>query len=325
MKKPKIPEDENMRLNSLKSLKILDTPPEERFDRLVRMACRMFDVPTAFISLIDADRQWFKASIGIDFNEIARDDAICGHAILDDATLVIHDAASDNRFADGPMVMGDTNARFYASCPLSLKNGCRIGTLCIVDDHPRIFDDEALDLLRDLATTVEREFDIMQSAIIDDLTGIYNHQGFIMAAPHSLNLCVRQDLPATLAYLDLSEFKSFNECHGHEEGDRVLTDIASHLKAECRPSDIFARVGADEFVALFINAPSDAAQGIMARFRHALRKSKRSIVAGYDFSFRYGLVEYDFRHHKQIKTLIDQGAAAMNGSLRMERKEVSAA
>lgn len=325
MKKPEIPEDEEIRLKSLKSLNILDTPPEERFDRIVRMARRMFAVPSAFISLIDTNRQWFKASIGIDFDEISRNDAICAHAILSDKTLIIHDAASDNRFADGLLVLGDTNARFYASCPISLDNGSRVGTLGIVDDHPRILDDEALKLLRDLAATVEREFSIMQSAITDDLTGIYNRQGFILAANHSLNLCVRQDLPATLAFLDLSEFTSINENFGHEEGDRVLTDIAGHLKAECRPSDIFARVGADEFVALFINAQRDAAEGIMTRFRHKLRKSKRSKVMGYDFSFQYGLAEYDFRQHKMIETLIDEGADAMPASLQIDREDVTAA
>ncbi len=94
MKKPEIPENEDMRLKSLKSLNILDTPPEERFDRLVRMAGRMFNVPSAFISLIDADRQWFKASIGIDFDEIARENAICGHAILDDEILIGDGAAA---------------------------------------------------------------------------------------------------------------------------------------------------------------------------------------------------------------------------------------
>ena len=325
MKKPEIPEDEEMRLKSLQSLNILDTPPEERFDRIVRMARRMFGVPCAFISLIDSKRQWFKASIGIDFDEISRNDAICAHTILSDKTLIIYDAAADNRFADGPLVLGDTNARFYASCPLTLDNGSRVGTLGIIDDHPRILDDETLKLLRDLAATVEREFSIMQSAITDDLTGIYNRQGFILAANHSLNLCVRQDLPATLAFLDMSEFKSINENFGHKEGDRVLTDIAGHLKSECRPSDIFARVGADEFVALFINAPSDAAEGIMRRFRRKLRNSRRSNAMGYDFSFHYGLAGYDFRQHKLIESLIDDGAAAMHASRQLQQEDVTAA
>jgi len=88
MKSADPPADEELRLKSLKSLRILDTPPEERFERIVRMARRMFDVPTAFISLIDEDRQWFKASIGLDFTEISRDQSICTHAILDDETFI---------------------------------------------------------------------------------------------------------------------------------------------------------------------------------------------------------------------------------------------
>jgi GGDEF domain-containing protein len=288
MKKPEIPDDEELRLKSLRSLNILDTPPEERFDRIVRMARRMFDVPCAFISLIDADRQWFKASIGLEFDEILRDDAICAHTIVGNDTLIIHDAAADNRFADGPLVLGDTNARFYASCPLTLENGSTIGTLCVLDDHSRIFDEESYQLLRDLAASVEREFSIMQSAITDDLTGIYNRKGFLLAANHCLNLCVRQDLPATLAY-------------------------------------IFARLGADEFVALFINAPGEAAESIMTRFRQKLRNSPRSHRMGYHSSFHYGVVEYDFRQHKLIETLIDDGAAAMHASIQADQKDVTAA
>jgi diguanylate cyclase (GGDEF)-like protein len=314
-----------MRLKSLKSLRILDTPPEERFDRVVRMARRMFDVPVAFISFIDTDRQWFKASIGLDFNQISRDQSICAHAILDDKPFIIADAATDHRFTDGPLVQGDTNARFYASCPLKLPNGSRVGTLCIVDDHTRILDDADLLLLGDLAATVEREFLVMQSAITDELTGIYNRRGFILAAQHSLNLCVRQDLPATLAYIDLSQFKSINENFGHAEGDRVLNDISHLLKTECRPSDIFARLGGDQFVSLFINASKDSVDGIMTRFRQLLRNSKRSNVMGYDCTFNYGIVEYDFRAHKLIENLLDDGANAMQESLLAEQEDVTAA
>jgi len=325
MKKPDTPADEEVRLKSLRSLRILDTPPEERFDRVVRMARRMFDVPVAFISLIDADRQWFKASAGIDFGQISRDQSICAHAILGDEPFILTDAATDHRFTDGPLVQGDTKARFYASCPLKLPNGSKIGTLCIVDDHTRILEADDLVLLGDLAATVEREFAVMQSAITDELTGIYNRQGFILAAQHSLNLCVRQDLPATLAYLDLSEFKSINENFGHAEGNRVLNDISRLLKTECRPSDIFARLGADQFVSLFINAPRESADGIMQRFRKLLRNSKRSNVMGYDCTFNYGIVEYDFREHKLVETLLDDAARAMRASLRAEREDVTAA
>jgi diguanylate cyclase (GGDEF)-like protein len=315
VKKPGIPEDEETRLRSLRSLNILDTPPEERFDRIVRMAQLMFDIPVAFISLIDSGRQWFKSSIGIDFDEMSRDLSICAHAILSDEILVIPDAEADHRFAGGPLVASDSNARFCASCPIKLADGSKVGTLCIIDHHPRTMGDNDLALLRELAAIVEREFAVMQLAVTDELTGIYNRRGFIMAAQHSLNLCMRQDLPATLALLDLSEFRSIRDRKGQAEGDRVLIDTSHHLKSECRPSDIFARLGAEEFAALFINAPQSATEVIMKRFRKLLSKSGPSKPKGFDPSFTYVIVEYDFKRHKSVEALLTEGASAMHGSI----------
>ncbi len=321
MKKPDIPQNEDARLRSLATLNILDTPAEERFDRIVRMTMRMFDIPVAFISLIDADRQWFKASIGLEFSEIPREHSICAHAILGDDIFMLADAAADHRFADGPLVLSDTGARFYASCPLKLANGNTVGSLCLIDHHSRTLDDDQISILRDLAGMVERELVITQLAITDDLTGIYNRQGFILAARHCMNLCVRQDLPATLAYLDLSELKSIRDRFGQAEGDRVVTDVTRLLKAECRPSDIFARLHANEFAVLFINAPRDSAQGIMTRFHKRLTKSGRSASLEYEFNFTYGIVEYDFKQHRQVESLLDQGAANLNTS----QKDLTAA
>ena len=315
VKKPGIPKDEETRLRSLQSLNILDTPPEERFDRIVRMARLMFDIPIAFISLIDSDRQWFKSSIGLDFDEMSRELSICGHAILSDEILVIPDAEADHRFAGGPLVASDSNARFCASCPIKLADGSKVGTLCLIDHHPRTMSDKDLALLRELAATVEREFAVMQLATTDELTGIYNRRGFIMAAQHSLNLCMRQDLPATLAILDLSEFRSIRDHEGPAEGDRVMIDTSHHLKSECRPSDIFARLGAEEFVTLFINAPQSATVGIMRRFRQLLSKSSPNNPKGFNPSFTYVIVEYDFKRHKSVETLLAEGASAMHGSI----------
>lgn len=314
MKKPDTPQNEDLRLKSLAALDILDTPAEERFDRVVRMAMRMFDVPVAFISLIDAERQWFKSSIGLEFSEIPREHAICAHAILGDDVFKLADAAADHRFADGPLVLSDTGARFYASYPLKLANGVTIGTLCIIDHYARDLDDDQVLLLRDLAEIVERELAITQAAILDDLTGAYNRRGFILAASHSLNLCVRQDLPATLAYIDLSTLRTGNDHFGQQEGDRLLKAVTSLLKAECRTSDIFARVRADEFSVLFVDAPRKSVQGIMARFHKRLTNSERSSSLGYTISFTYGIVDYDFKLHRQIETLLVHGAAKLNAS-----------
>lgn len=148
-----LPADEAPRLAALRALLILDTPPEQRFDRIVAFAAAEFEVPIALISLVDAERQWFKARVGLDACETARGVSFCGHAILSPEVLVIEDAQRDPRFADNPLVVGPPHIRFYAGAPLQLPGGARIGTLCLIDHRPRRLDplDAAiLSTLRDL-------------------------------------------------------------------------------------------------------------------------------------------------------------------------------
>lgn len=149
-----IPADDEQRLRALRELLILDTPPEARFDRIVAFAAGEFEVPIALISLIDRDRQWFKARVGLEVCETAREVSFCGHAILQPAVFTVLDAARDPRFADNPLVLGAPFIRFYAGAPLVLPGGAAVGTLCLIDTRPRTFDamDHAiLGTLRDLA------------------------------------------------------------------------------------------------------------------------------------------------------------------------------
>jgi GAF domain-containing protein len=155
LKEPSIPETEALRLATLKSLKVLDTPPEERFDRVTRMAKRMFRVPMALVSIVDEDRQWFKSKQGLDACETPRNVSFCGHAILGDDIFLVTNALHDERFADNPLVAGDPNIRFYAGCPLKAGDGQKLGTLCIIDSEPREFDQDDASALRDLASMVE--------------------------------------------------------------------------------------------------------------------------------------------------------------------------
>ena len=141
---PAKPIDETERLKALYQLLILDTPPEERFDKIVAFAASEFDVPIALISLLDQDRQWFKAKVGLDACETGRDISFCGHAILQAGILVVPDALADARFADNPLVTGAPFIRFYAGAPLVMPDGHAPGTLCIIDSRPRELD--AVDL-----------------------------------------------------------------------------------------------------------------------------------------------------------------------------------
>ncbi|NNC65016.1 MAG: GAF domain-containing protein, partial [Gammaproteobacteria bacterium] len=133
MLKAPTPIGETVRLCSLQNLKVLDTLPEERFDRITRLVARVFDVPIALVSLVDVDRQWFKSRHGLDADETPREISFCGHAILEEKTFVVHDAAKDERFVDNPLVTGGPKIRFYAGHPVHSPQGTRIGTLCLID------------------------------------------------------------------------------------------------------------------------------------------------------------------------------------------------
>jgi GAF domain-containing protein len=152
-----IPADDAQRLQALHELLILDTPPEERFDRIAAFAAQEFDVPIALVSLVDRNRQWFKARVGLEVCETARDISLCGHALLEDETLVIPDALADPRFADNPLVLGEPFIRFYAGAQLRVPGPVTLGTLCLIDTRPRQLDRMDLVILATLRDLVVQE------------------------------------------------------------------------------------------------------------------------------------------------------------------------
>ena len=152
-----LPGNEDQRLRTLHRLEVLDTAPEERFDRYTRIAAELFDVPIALVSLVDRERQWFKSRHGLEATESPRETAFCAHAILDSKVMQVPDALLDSRFADNPMVTGPSRVRFYAGAPLAAADGSLVGTLCLVDKRARKLDGQQLGLLRDLADLVETE------------------------------------------------------------------------------------------------------------------------------------------------------------------------
>jgi diguanylate cyclase (GGDEF)-like protein len=311
MKTPDTPGNEKQRLATLRSIDILDTDPEERFDRLTRLARRVFDVPIALVSLVDENRQWFKSKVGVNACETPRDISFCGHAILGDGLFIIEDTLQDERFVDNPLVTGEPGIRFYAGMPLRYQNGAKLGTLCIIDREPRSLDDEDLAMFRDLANIAESELSAIHLASIDELTRIPNRRGFVMTAHNSISLCARQALPVSLAYFDLDRFKRINDRFGHEEGDRALAAFADVMGKTFRESDVFARIGGDEFVALLTDAGENRATDVVARFRGNVEAFNAQSSRGYEIQFTEGIVTVHPDERTTIGDLLREADAAM--------------
>ena len=147
-----VPNDETARLACVENLRILDTAPDPAFDRLTKLATEMFSVPVAFVSFIDESRQWFKSKQGSELTETPREEAFCAHTILQDGVTVVLNAAIDTRFQTNPLVVGDPGIRFYAGAPIIAPDGCRVGSLCVIDTKPRTeFTEKEERLLQTLA------------------------------------------------------------------------------------------------------------------------------------------------------------------------------
>ena len=155
-----LPKNEAARLEALRQYQVLDTDREEAFDDIVRLAAYICDTPIAVISLVDKNRQWFKARLGLGPTETSRDSAFCAHAILQEIPMIVPDAMLDKRFADNPLVTSEPYIRLYAGAPLTTPEGFKLGTLCVIDRVPRSLNDEQIAALRMLSYQVMAQLDL---------------------------------------------------------------------------------------------------------------------------------------------------------------------
>ena len=164
---PSTPQNEEERLQELRKYKLLDTLPEADYNEIVELASDICETPISLISLVDSDRQWFKAKLGIDTSETPRTISFCGHAIHEDDIFEIPNALEDERFHDNPLVTDHPNVRFYAGMPLETTSGHKVGTLCVLDEKPRLLTKHQRNALRILGRQVIRNFELR--AAMDDL------------------------------------------------------------------------------------------------------------------------------------------------------------
>nr|WP_269199403.1 sensor domain-containing diguanylate cyclase [Mycobacterium colombiense] len=266
-------------MTAVRRVDLLGTPAEERFDRITRLARRLFDVPMAVIDIVGEKLAWLKSAQGFDGFEGPRCDSYCHHTVLDDEIFVVRDARTDPRVCDS----GFANTWvFYVGVSLSFE-GERVGVLCIGDTEPRDFDPDAHRSLRDLAAMAEQELqvarmsetqlalarvndELQMKANVDVLTRLWNRRAvFEIAETERL----RADDGAQLAALliDLDHFKAVNDTYGHPAGDEVLRVSAERLRASIRSVDAVGRIGGEEFLVLVTDAESDDVAAMAERIR----------------------------------------------------------
>lgn len=266
-----VPEHEDERLAALEHYRILDTPQDDSFDRITRLASRILGTPIALISLVDSSRQWFKSRVGMEAGETPREHAFCAHAICSHEVMVVSDTHGDERFRANPLVTGSPGVRFYAAAPLTTRDGLNLGTLCVIDQEPREITEEQAAILEDLAQLAMDEIELRYAGLkameeiaerrrleeelrrlsqSDDLTAVANRRHFLASGERELRRARRYGRSIAVLMIDIDRFKTVNDTHGHAAGDAMLRGVGRALRATLREIDLIGRMGGEEFAAV---------------------------------------------------------------------------
>lgn len=264
------------------------TPLEERFERITRIARRALAVPVAAITLLSAEKQWFKSVAGWAVSELPSDLSLC-RLTLDNGVEIVPDTALDRRTAQHPLVRAKPKFRFYAGHALTDGNGLVAGTFCVFDLKPRQLNDTDRACFADLAALAARELAdehlrsihasltsklglARRQAMMDSLTRLWNRHGATVLSEAAFQRADDAKTPIGIALLDLNDFKRINDTFGHQSGDEVLRRIGERLIANVRTNDIVCRLGGDEFLLLLENSDADATASAINRALDALNR-----------------------------------------------------
>jgi len=242
--------EESARLAALRAYCVLDTGREGRFDDLTDLAASICDVPMSLVSLVDANRLFFKSAHGLDVREVPYPDFFCGYAIRQREIFEVTDALEDSRFSQYPLVVAPPRVRFYTGAPLVTPQGHILGTLCVVDFVPRKLSPRQVENLRILARQVVCQLELNLLAMRDPLTNLYNRRQLEEGLHREILRARRLGSSVGVMAIDVDHFKNVNDTLGHEAGDCVLRRIAEELSACVREEDIACRAGGEEFVVI---------------------------------------------------------------------------
>ena len=286
------PADETERLKTLHALRILDSAHEERFDRITRIARRVFDVPVSIVGFVDRERLWFKSACGIALRETPRDTSFCSATILSDEIMLIPDAMRDPQWADFPPVNAEPGVRFYAGHPLYSAEGRRIGSFCIVDYRPRELSAEDVQLFRDLAALAQSEvlvprlrnahLDVVferepfdAHPRIDPVTRFWRRQVIREILDRELHKARTERQPVGIMLIGVDGHDELEGLFGRARRDLVVSEAAHSVRSALRPYDSLGQWDKGVFLAVLPGA--DLARAAVAAERIRQRRAATRI------------------------------------------------
>jgi len=294
-----VPDNEKERLDALASYEILDTKPEQEFDDIAILAANVFSTPMANISLVDADRIWYKSLYGSDKNEVPRDFSFCSQSILSAKPLLITDTHADKSHSQAGIVTNEPYIRFYMGVPLLSEDGNSLGALSVMDKSPKEptdFQKEALvKLAQQVCTLLElrkarfqldnqqllvevykEQISAMNAEVsnlsrTDELSGLWNRKTLVYELGKELSRSRRSGSTFALLKLDIDDFSSLNDRRGKEYSNEVLRSLGALLIKATRDTDCCARFSGDQFIILMPNTDRSKANLVANRVRTSLK------------------------------------------------------
>jgi diguanylate cyclase (GGDEF)-like protein len=281
------PANETQRLAAVQRLQLLGTPPDPDFDFLCALAAQLCEAPFAAISLVDRDRVWIKAGVGIEPGAVPRDETCCAWAVLEPEGLAIPDLMADPRTAGLPRIRSAPRWRMYTASNLRSADGLCLGTLCVLDTAPRTLAPAQAQALERLARQATALIELRAHrrlladalaamdtlATVDELTGLANRRVLVERLAQEVERARRFGLPLSVVLIDLDQFKDVNAMHGHAVGDEVLRNVGRQIRNHVRQLDLAGLLAGEQFCLVLPGTPP--AGGLQ------VAQSLRQTIAGY--------------------------------------------
>nr|WP_321458293.1 GGDEF domain-containing protein [uncultured Cohaesibacter sp.] len=297
--------NERERLSLLRDLNVLDTPSDERFERIVRLAVCHFHMPVCKISLIDYDRNWYKAAIGLKDEECPRKSSICTYAITSDQPLIVPDLSKDERFCDLPQVAAGRQFRFYAGAPIILDNGVRVGSLCLMDTVPHHdFSGEDIRFIIDLSNIVAQSLIMYRNSAEhlqeildhDPLTKLYSRLFIQTKLQEAIYLAEQNGSQLAAICVDIDDFEEINDTRGHLYGDNCIQAVGKRISQMFASNIIAGRLSGDKFMILIDDLSSrddveHLAYRLFEELSEPLLVNEELLQLSYSFGIAIGIPE----------------------------------